>query len=185
MNHKSLLPIICFLMMLPSLPSCNKGECKDVVCYNGGRCVNGECSCEEGYMGPACEEQETPSIIRISRVRVTSFPATDNGAGWDLTSGADIYVEIYKGSTLLWDSGAFIQNANPNTNHTWNVSGFVDLNDANGQYQIFLYDYDDFDPDDLIGGYTFVPYDNQNGFPSTLILNSGDVDFELEVEYTF
>jgi len=29
--------------------------CKDVVCENGGRCDEGACWCEEGYMGLSCE----------------------------------------------------------------------------------------------------------------------------------
>ncbi len=35
--------------------SCNKDECKDVVCKNGGTCVAGVCSCPTGYEGTNCE----------------------------------------------------------------------------------------------------------------------------------
>ena len=35
--------------------SCNKDECKDVVCNNGGTCVSGSCSCPVGFEGTSCE----------------------------------------------------------------------------------------------------------------------------------
>lgn len=35
--------------------SCNKDECKDVVCQNGGTCVSGTCTCPTGYEGTNCE----------------------------------------------------------------------------------------------------------------------------------
>ncbi|MBN8671717.1 MAG: calcium-binding EGF-like domain-containing protein [Chitinophagales bacterium] len=35
--------------------SCNKDECKDVVCKNGGTCAAGVCSCPTGYEGTNCE----------------------------------------------------------------------------------------------------------------------------------
>lgn len=35
--------------------SCNKDECKNVVCQNGGTCVSGTCQCTTGYEGSKCE----------------------------------------------------------------------------------------------------------------------------------
>jgi len=35
--------------------SCNKNECKDVSCQNGGSCNEGTCSCPTGYSGSRCE----------------------------------------------------------------------------------------------------------------------------------
>ncbi len=35
--------------------SCNKDECKDVVCENGGTCSGGNCNCPVGYEGDRCE----------------------------------------------------------------------------------------------------------------------------------
>ncbi len=29
--------------------------CRDIVCQNGGNCVNGNCVCEAGYTGSRCE----------------------------------------------------------------------------------------------------------------------------------
>jgi len=37
--------------------SCNKDECKDVVCNNGGSCDNGTCVCPTGYTGSSCDNE--------------------------------------------------------------------------------------------------------------------------------
>lgn len=35
--------------------ACNKDECKDVVCNNGGTCAAGVCVCPTGYEGTSCD----------------------------------------------------------------------------------------------------------------------------------
>ena len=35
--------------------SCNPDQCKDVVCANGGTCLDGTCSCPLGYVGTLCD----------------------------------------------------------------------------------------------------------------------------------
>ena len=58
----------------------------------------------------------TPTKIRITKIEVTDFPATDeNGAGWDLLSGADIYPVILKGSNVLWTSSRYFEDASPSS----------------------------------------------------------------------
>lgn len=160
--------------------------CFNVVCLNGGDCVNGACVCPEGYTGADCSQQITPSKIRISRIEVTRFPATDNGAGWDFTSGPDIYPIIAKNNNLLWEYPSFIQNADPSTNHSFDVNPVFDLESPNDQYAISLYDYDDFDNDDFMGGILFTPYSSNNKFPSTFTLDAGgDVAFKVYVSYVW
>lgn len=173
------------LFFLTFLASCKKDPCKNIVCENGGICVNGTCDCPEGYEGPSCGDQVTPDVIRLSSIKVTSFPPTDNGAGWDLTSGADIYVVLSKGNTVLFNSSTYYQNASETQTYDFNVNGWIDLDDPNSTYNIRLFDYDDFDADDFMGGYNFVPYSSTNGFPSTLALGNGQLVFELEISYTF
>ncbi len=43
--------------------ACNKDECKDVVCNNGGTCVDGTCSCPTGYEGTNCDAKTRDKFI--------------------------------------------------------------------------------------------------------------------------
>lgn len=43
--------------------ACNKDECKDVVCQNGGSCVEGTCSCAAGYEGTNCETKSSAKFV--------------------------------------------------------------------------------------------------------------------------
>lgn len=159
-------------------------DCFNVTCLNGGTCVNGICNCPDGYTGSDCSQQITPSRIRISKIDITRFPATDNGAGWDLTSGPDIYPELSLGNTVLYSANKFFQNADPANDYSFELSPLVNMNEPEDQYTIRLFDFDDFDADDFMGGINFTPYFDNNGFPSTLNVDAGgDVAFTLHVTY--
>lgn len=162
-------------------------DCFGVTCLNDGTCVNGLCDCTEGYSGPSCASQITPQSIRISRIDVTSFPQTEsNGAGWDLTSGPDIYPELSKDGAVLWEPGNFYQNASSSQDYTFNISPSISLSSPNDQYVLWLRDHDDFGADDYMAGVSFTPYTSTNGFPSVINLDAGNgVSFVLYVTYIF
>lgn len=158
--------------------------CLDVTCFNGGTCFNGLCSCPDGYTGAACETEVAPTKMRITNIIVTRFPATDNGAGWDVTSGPDIYPIVTRNSTTIWDSPTFIQNANPALTYDFTPAPSIEINNPTDQYVISLYDYDDFDADDFMGGVFFTPYTSGNGFPDYIVLDpGGPVAYTIYVSY--
>ena len=45
------------------LNSCAKDLCKDIVCENGGNCVEGDCDCLAGYEGTSCETEMRTKFI--------------------------------------------------------------------------------------------------------------------------
>lgn len=45
--------------------SCNKDECKDVVCQNGGTCSEGKCTCPTGYDGTNCETKSRDKFVGV------------------------------------------------------------------------------------------------------------------------
>lgn len=53
--------------------SCNKDECKDVVCQNGGTCSEGKCTCPTGIGGDKCE-----TIFRTTYANTYVGNGTDN-----------------------------------------------------------------------------------------------------------
>jgi hypothetical protein len=163
-------------------------ECFGIVCLNDGVCLNGICNCPDGYAGPDCSQQITPNKIKINKIVVKDFSSTDNGAGWDLTSGADIYPEIYDPqNNLLYSSSTYFSDANPQIDYDFDCSPSVDLTDPNAQYTIQLMDYDDIGSDDWMGGLYFTPYYSTNGFPSVLTYsgNTNGLSFDLHVTYTW
>lgn len=53
--------------------SCSKDDCEDVICSNGGTCVDGTCACPTGYEGTTCQTES-----RAKFARTTAWNATDN-----------------------------------------------------------------------------------------------------------
>jgi PKD repeat protein len=160
--------------------------CANITCLNGGYCANGSCVCHNGYNGSDCSSQVTPSKLILSKIQIIKFPSTDNGAGWDLTSGADIYPELSLGSTIVWSSQTFYENADPSNVYEFDVNPTFDLTSPTSQYSISLYDYDDTSADDFMGGINFSPYSATNGFPSIIELDAGgDVAFRIYVSYAW
>jgi hypothetical protein len=43
--------------------ACNKDECKDVTCLNGGTCSGGNCTCPSGYEGSRCENKVNAKFV--------------------------------------------------------------------------------------------------------------------------
>lgn len=168
--------------------SCAKEEdadpCDTIVCVKGD-CVNGTCDCDEGWSGSDCSNQITPSKIKITGIKLTRFPATDNGGGWDVSSAPDIFVEISYNGTGIFESLLYYD-ADYTQEYTFTINPYIELNNVTSQYTIRLYDYDDLDANDWMGGINFTPYFSTNGFPTTKTLDAdGDVAFEVTYSYVW
>jgi len=159
--------------------------CSGITCING-TCANGICNCASGYTGSDCSQQITPTSIKISKIRVIRQPATDNGAGWDISDGADIYPLLLQNTTTIWNSPTFISNVNPNSTYDFTPSPAIDITSPNLQYTIELYDYDASSADDWMGGIIFTLYSSSNGFPTIVSVDAGgSVAFELTLSYVW
>lgn len=153
--------------------------CAGIICQNGGLCISGNCDCPDGYVGEFCETQITPYALTITRVRVVSYPQTDGGAGWDLTSGPDVFVAY--GSSCCSGSSNYIQNAGQNL--LFNVNWYI--SNPQAQFTIWTVDWDEFDANDIIGGINFVPRSFDDGFPNQLSLSAGNITYLLDVTWHY
>lgn len=85
--------------------ACNKDECKDVVCQNGGTCDGGNCNCPAGYEGDRCQSKSNAKYvgtytavdaIGTYQVTITADPTdpskvlVKNLGDYDCTVGGDI-----------------------------------------------------------------------------------------------
>ena len=117
---------------------------------------------------------------------MTKFHATDNGAGWDLTSGPDIYITLVYNKNIVYKHSTYYSDASPNDNYDFHPDINLYFDNPLDEYSIVLYDFDSFDVDDFMGGVIFTPYFNTNNFPNILYIDAGgEVSFEVSVNYVF
>ena len=174
-------------------PNCaTKDPCLGVTCRNGGYCANGTCNCPTGYSGSDCGIEVTPASVTITKMVLEKFPATDpNGAGWDPSSGADIFMTINPGttSTTTTFKTGYYTDANANLSYTFDNVNYT-ISSINSNWTIGLWDYDTIDPDDFMAGYYIKPIDMKSGFPkSYTIYNStylnGNFKVTLYLQWNF
>ena len=169
--------------------------CEGKVCLNGGTCSQGVCLCPAGYTGADCGTQITPTIITIDSIRVTKFPPlTPSGGNWDTFPATgngvkpDIYcvVKAVGGSTeLITTKASIISNASV---QSYILPMFAtDFTDLVQQYNITLWDDDDFSGSDNMGSFDFSIYNNTNKFPTKYKISNttGTLEFELTLKYTY
>ena len=171
--------------------ACKKDDpCENITCLNGGTCANGECSCPTGYTGPDCSQLLIPKSIKIRDIKVTKFPATrPNGNSWDFTNGADLYVALGQGTSILTTNrNSTVFDAISSPIEWQNPPSFIMFSGGDPDFCILLYDADEFGDDELIDGvcYTFFS-SSSTSFPETINLSytGGSVDFTLTLEYIF
>lgn len=182
---------LLFFSLLCSLSLFTCGDddpCEGIDCGIYGRCVNGVCECEPGYGGADCSTALMPTSMTVTNSELLSWPATDsNGAGWDLTTAPDVYMVVFDNDTNTeLFRGNFFANATPPRSYSQNIT----IPDPGNELTFGLYDSDDFDADDYMGGIivTLGEYGRNRGFPDIIDLDlsaTNDLRIEISVEYEF
>ncbi len=185
------------LFALPFFTSCHQGDpvdlCETLVCLNDGVCANGKCNCPDGYTGVDCGSQKVPAKIRITKIRVTRIPLTNNGEPWDLDQGwesaPDINILIERNGVKFYEHPHYIWNADPSLPHEFKPAPLyhIDMLHPTDTYKITLFDFEAWYGNlEYMGSLEYIPYSDGNHFPQSLTLDEGgDVAFELVVEYIF
>jgi len=165
-----------------------KDKCESAICENGATCEDGRCICPAGYTGPACEQRIIPLSISIKSITVKNYPLSNPaGESWDSDGDADLYLVLSRDWNPIENNAEETVSDAVNLPVTWDTPSFV-IPRIIDQYCIELYDKDDVDEDDFIGGMCFEPFDVSNkGFPKTIDLTVFDstLSFTLSVEYSF
>jgi hypothetical protein len=143
--------------------------CYNQTCYNGGYCSNGDCQCQEGYYGPQCEYQKTPVYMKIEKIVLREFPATDqNGNNWDFYIWPDIYLNIEDNDASVSTTGYYDQ-CTPGSEYPYVLNNPVYIA-YSSKCAVELWDYDGTNGNVYMCGYYFYPANNVNGFPKKITL---------------
>lgn len=185
-----------YLILLGLCLFCACDPCNDIICENGGTCIDGECDCTGSYSGSDCSDEVAPSEMYLNTVTVLNYQDT-NSVGDDLdmssqpdTGHADLIVVAYDyttaqgiilktatNETTLW-------NALPTGDHIFHTDPSWKMATPLGQYSIAVSDDDVLSGDDNINLINFTPYTAGMGFPTTINLVNGNLSLSLGVSYT-
>jgi hypothetical protein len=190
--------VLVSILLLLTFSSCSSDSdslCTPIPCLNGGVSnSNCGCDCPQGYTGINCANQIQPTKIKITKIRVTSFPnLKPNGSNWDALppgfSNPDIIpvLSSNSGATILF-IGTEISDAVSNGNDIFDFIPNTPLiiTSPLSQYGLTLYDKDDISPTlEFMGGWDFYIYNSNLGFPTTLSIGTGNnnVKFQLTLSY--
>lgn len=72
----ALMAFTFVLALSVSFTSCKKDPCKDVICQNGGACIEGACDCLLPYEGTNCEVRMTAKFAGLFTGPLTCFGQT-------------------------------------------------------------------------------------------------------------
>ena len=185
------LALAGFLLLFGAI-SCKKEDpCESKTCLNGGTCDNGNCGCTERWTGETCGTQQTPKAIKFTKLELTKYPAkTTTGGNWDPSDGPDVYMKIYKGTTLIWTGPVFPFPLDPASgqNPLFSPATKPELTSPLEEYTIELWDKDTApDTDDFMGGLKFKAYNETNKFPESLRIECTgcSTGYKVDLEYTF
>jgi hypothetical protein len=183
------LTLVLFLgILFISIQGCNKDECKNIVCLNGGACESGFCNCPPGYTGATCGIAKTPVSVTINNITVNRYPMTNpSGAGWDAFAGngPDIVVTINAGTSAT--SNGYVSNTTNNlTGSSFSTSSGlpITLITPSSNYTVGLWDEDTLE-DVLMTGVYFIPNNFATNFPSNIRLTTSSVEVTLNVVWNF
>lgn len=151
---------------------------------------NDPITCPEGYTGTNCEIQLTPAKIKVTKIRVKYFPNMNGDFNWDFDTAPDIFVRLGLGNgdtntVLLYDSG-YYEDVLSDGITTYDFIPEVPIEiKALSTHIIILGDYDTNTSNELMGGFTFIPYNSTNQFPETITVGDLTIPlyFELSLSY--
>lgn len=138
----------------------------------------------------SCEKEDpTPISATVNSITVTQFPMVDAfGDGWDLTTNPDIYATIGTGTTItssVYNSPTYFTDAASPGTYTFS-GGFPVQLAIGSTYNVGVWDLDDLDADDVIGGISFTPLTAYTASPSNNIqLTSGSFAITVNVTWNF
>lgn len=187
--------ILSFLIF--NLSSCSD-PCDNVVCNNGGVCIDGTCDCELGFEGADCSISSTPNSIRLDKIRVLQYPSYNSQLNepWDIDIApddlyADLIISIYDftagtGLALRYQTNEYTKyDAAPNQTHEFFADQDYFIENLSGVHYINLTDNDILSTDEEIKNVAFKPDTTFLLNPTTVAIIKDSVHLEVDLIYSF
>jgi len=173
---KSLLFIVIVMLIV----SCKRSDCDYTNCINGN-CLDGTCNCYPGFTGTSCDVQITPSLIKITKIDLVTFPS--GFFDEEAEPNPDLYICVLSQDSIIYRAPTCFTDAVHEQTYSFIPEPPINITNPKGKYEIFLYDYDTADEDDLWGFLDFTPYSDHNQFPKSEILGTGGLEFKVYYTY--
>ena len=126
--------------------------------------------CPVNYTGKNCDQEVTPGRVRITRVQLTNYPATNGGQNWDVNSmWADPYFQIKDINNNVVFESAYLNDQQPASISQWDVDFVLT---PPGIYIISFFD-EDGNVDDEIESAVLQYYIPGKGFPDRYTFSGG------------
>lgn len=143
--------------------------------------------CPQGYTGPNCTTEITPSKIKITKIRIKQFPNNIADSG---LSNPDIFIDFYKSNSLIYTSYSnYFLNANGDGSMNYDYT-FITPYESTSISTIFrldLIDYDTSTTEELMNSFFFSPYTYTQGlgFPTSFNIQDSSGAYKAEIFVTY
>jgi PKD repeat protein len=124
--------------------------------------------------------------VTVTSVTVEDVPfSTQNGEGWDVSTGPELYYEAVNSSDIQVAVSGYYTDVGPANLPLPYEDQEFSIDDFSEEYRIFLWDFDSSNDDELIGGIVFT-IDGLNivgNYPETATLDAGGIQMELDLDW--
>lgn len=86
---KNLFYLISCALLTVFISSCASDPCEDVICQNGGTCMDGACDCPSGWTGASCETFDFEYVGEYESTKLSISDCNNSNSNGSLNANSD------------------------------------------------------------------------------------------------
>jgi len=128
-----------------------------------------------------------PTKLNLTKLALTAYPVTESdGGGWDVSDGPDLMFKVTDDNgTNYFESGIIYDATSSSLPYAFSNGLPLEITDLSHKYLIQIYDYDDLNANDWMGGFYFTPSDyfpsDGGSYPETISFSSENTDVKFTI----